>query len=100
MKIDWSNQFFDQYVELLEYLQLKWGKKAATTFKRKLIDKLIQVQTFPNSCQTISVSTTTRRCVVNPNCSLVYKVRPDHVYIIALFQNRMHPFRLDAHGRD
>ncbi len=98
LKIVWSPQARQDYLKLLDFLQKEWGERVVKKFIARLQNILHTIasrpQLYPGSNKVKNV----RRCVVNKQISLYYRVKSGKIELITLFDTRQDPSKLKKHG--
>lgn len=93
-EIVWSPRAKSDYLNLLAYLQQKWGEIVVRQFAKRLNDQLLVVQQNPNIYPKANKSSSIRRCVVTKQITLYYKRNQgSQIEIITLFDNRQNPMK-------
>ena len=77
-------------LDLLEYLEENWSIKVKGDFLNKLISKINQVSTLPQSCVQSKEFKGLYKCVVSKQTSFYYRINfeKEEIEIITLFDNR------------
>jgi plasmid stabilization system protein ParE len=98
MKINYSKVSQSEYEEIIAYLYDNFGRESAVKFSVALIQKLKQIELFPESFSFYQ-DTNYRKFMVNPYITVVYKVNADlsHVEILNFWFNRSNPEVLLKH---
>lgn len=94
-EIEWSEQAIRNFDEIVRSLSYTWGEKIVKDFVRAIDRELIHIKTFPYAFPATSQKKGVRRCVVSPINSIYYKVEKKMIYIVAIYDNRRDPGRLE-----
>ena len=78
-----------------QYLREKWGNKVANTFLDRLEDVLNKISETPEIYPSIAVELAIKKCVVTKHNTLYFREEKDFIYIIAIFDTRQNPNKLD-----
>ncbi|RED91308.1 type II toxin-antitoxin system RelE/ParE family toxin [Marinoscillum furvescens] len=82
--------------DLLEFLEDKWSAKVKNDFIKKLDKSILQISHYPQSCPESVEVKGLYKCVVTKQNSLFYRVSPDEIEIITLFDTRQDPSKIAA----
>ncbi|MFY0598511.1 MAG: type II toxin-antitoxin system RelE/ParE family toxin [Cyclobacteriaceae bacterium] len=77
--------------DLLTYLEIEWSVKVKNDFIKKLDQSLSRISNFPQSCPESIEIKGLYKCVVTKQNSLFYRIKPDKIEIITLFDTRQDP---------
>ena len=84
VKVIWTQFALEDLKSIHEYIT-KDSKGYADKFVQKLIDRVDQLQTFPNLGRVVSeFDTETIRELIEGNYRIVYKVNLDHIGIVRI----------------
>jgi plasmid stabilization system protein ParE len=81
---------------LLDYLETEWSLKVKHSFIAKLDLALFQIAKMPESCPMSHKKKGVHKCIVSKQTSLYYRVTTKEIQIIAFFDNRQKPSKLEA----
>ena len=88
--IEWSPRSKQDYLNLLEYLQNEWGEKTIKKFDDRLQSILAHISERPEMYPASGKKEQVRRCVINKQTNLYYRIKEDKIELITLFDNRRH----------
>lgn len=95
-EVRWSKTSRQTYLDILLYIQEKWGDEKAVEFAEKvesLIQNIIKMPLmFP---ATEHEGKQIRRCVVSKQTSIYYKVEETSIDLITFYDNRQNPENLN-----
>lgn len=95
-EIIWSKKARQTFLDISIYLQDKWGTDKAIVFSDHVNYIIELIQKFPNSYPK-SVDpdfVNIRKCVINKQTSLYYRVEENSIVLITFFDNRRSPDNL------
>lgn len=78
----------------LHYLEDKWSFKVADEFAKRIDVKINFIKENPYQYPPFKNKKQVRKCVVNEQVSLFYRILTQEVQIITLFDNRQNPSKL------
>lgn len=90
-KIKQSKLFVKKVNKLLEYLEMKWGKKIADEFKRNLDKKMLRLIDEPDAGRNSTKVSDVQWILITSHNKLYYRVKGEIIYIIILFDTRQNP---------
>ena len=91
MNIIWSNEAKITYEQIIDDLIAKWNLEIVLLFESKT-NKLLDNLKFNNKLCPKSSYKNLRKCVINKNVSLIYKLNKRNIEIVTFIFNR------DNHG--
>jgi len=87
MKIVWSETALETCFKVIDYLFEHWSTKEIEVFESN-VDALIErIASFNQMCPESKLFGF-RKCIIDENNSLVYKVARDTLYIVTFLDNR------------
>ncbi len=87
-QVIWSPVAQDAYLATLAFLMKEYSLDVAVEFDAK-VDKLIQrLQQFKHFCPPSRLHRRLRRCVINKQASLIYRIKGEVIEIVSFFDNR------------
>ena len=86
-KVIWSPLANDTFVEIIDYLVEKWSEVEASDFYDKVRVLITNLKKNNHLCPTAKVNGY-RKCVVNKQTSLVYRLNADCIELIVFLDNR------------
>ena len=90
-KIIWSDLAVKTYTDIIDYLHQEYSLDTALNFDNKLEKLLLQISTFPNSCEKFRLKHL-RKCKVDKNVSVLVHPGKDGVELVSFINNRMISF--------
>ena len=89
----WTLPAIEDLDEIADYISLV-NPDAAKRFVRKVTDRIKSLETFPNLGRAPDeLDGTPCRVLIEPSCSIYYRVEEETVYIVYIMRNE-HQFRL------
>ena len=90
----WSDDAIVQLQNLIKYLDLEWGQKVGNEFLHKMESWIEVIKEYP---EVFPVNTklkikNIRRCVINKNVSLLYRLSTKRIIIYSIKDNRTNYF--------
>lgn len=73
---------------VLEYIEKEWSLRVANDFTKTFNEKINNIRLNPYLYSPYKNKKYVRRCVVNKQVSLFYRIKIDEVQIITLYDNR------------
>ncbi len=92
--IEWSPRSKQDYLNLLDYLETKWGEKTIRKFHIRLMSILELIAERPEIYPASAKNKRIRRCVISRQTSLYYQIRRNTIELITLFDNRQNPSKI------
>lgn len=89
--IEWSPRSKKDFLNLLDYLQDKWGEKTVRKFNDRLQSIIELIAERPEIYPASGKKKQVRRCVIGKQTSLYYQIKKDKIELITLFDNRQNP---------
>lgn len=87
MEIIWSEETFENYIKVIDYLLENWTMKEVKRFENNfnhLIDNLINHTAICPKSKVLEV----RKCIIDENNSLIYKEIHSKIFLITIIHNR------------
>ncbi len=96
MKVFLSQLAEFKLLRLSEYLREKWNLKTRDRFIEKLIDKINQISSQPDSCPKSSEFEGLYKCVLTKQTTFYYRIlsQTREIEIITIFDTRQYPEKL------
>lgn len=95
--IEWSPRSRQDYLNLLEYLHRDWGEKVIKRFNDILQSKLKNIAERPELYPASGKTKKVRRCVINRQISLYYRIKKNKIELITLFDTRQDPEKISKY---
>lgn len=89
--ISWSPRSKQDYLNLLDYLEIHWSDKVVKRFNNRLLSILELIGERPELYPSSDKNGQVRRCVINKQISLYYRIGKDRIELLTLFDNRQNP---------
>jgi plasmid stabilization system protein ParE len=90
----WSPLAEKDFLNILEYLQDNWGDKVLGNFI-EITNKMIgQIILNPKQFPTINKKHKVRKCVLTKHNSLFYKISPQSIHVLRIYDTRQDPKKL------
>lgn len=91
--IVWSDLAFLSFTDTVTYLTENHTLDAAVRFDEEVERLLGNLRSFKHYCPPYERRPALRKCVVNRNTSLIYRVDGNTLHLVTFFDNRgIHPF--------
>jgi plasmid stabilization system protein ParE len=90
-RIVWSPEAEEKYLQVLEYLEIKWTNKEVSKFITRVDELTDLLVTYPKLFP-YSESKNTYKAVLTRQVSLIYRIKEaDLIEIVTLWDNRQNP---------
>ena len=86
--IFWSPIAEATYLDTLSFILQNWTIKEAEEFEKKVESLLTKLKKIIHLCPPSLKHSALRRCVISPQSSLVYQIRPGFIELVAFLDNR------------
>ncbi len=91
----WSPRAKADYLNLLEYLHMNWGKKVTSRYIQRITVLLELICRTPELFPTAGKVNMVRRCVVTKQTTLYYRLnKVDQIEVITIFDTRQSPSKV------
>jgi len=90
-QLEWSERAILDYEHLTEYLFIKWGYNITLRVLSEIDHQINRVKNNPEQFPIIVDHSEIRRCVASPQTSIFFVVKPQSVYVLSIFDNRLNP---------
>lgn len=90
-EIEWSPRATKEYLSLIDYLLIEWGEKTTKKLSERLQSVLTTISERPEIYPATNLRKNIRRCVLSKQTSLYYRVKPNKIELVSLFDNRKSP---------
>jgi plasmid stabilization system protein ParE len=91
--IVFSDRASFELTSTLEYIEHEWSLRISNEFTKTFNEK-INIRTNPYLYTSFKNKKQVRKCVVNKQISIFYRIKKEEVQIITLFDNRKNPKKL------
>jgi plasmid stabilization system protein ParE len=94
MNVEWSEDAYRDYDEILGYLVHEFGTRSAVNFQRRLNHSIEVLKTFPLVGRSEYLNEATRIEYRSLSCRqyrIIYTVMPDRILILSFWNNRRNP---------
>ena len=92
----WNKRASKQLEELQEHLNLEFGNNTAKTFTQRLFKFLDLLVKYPHIGTLENKPEDIRGFLLHRHTTILYKVKQDTIFILALFDNRQNPDKKKA----
>jgi len=92
----WNKRASKQLQQLQEYLEQEFGANTVKTFTGRLFKFLDLLVKYPHIGTLENKAEDIRGFLLHRHTTIIYKVKQDSVYILALFDNRQNPDKKKA----
>lgn len=79
---------------ITEYLNQNWETQVVLNFLDQLDDLIALIQNNPKLFPVINDDLGIRKCVVTKHNTLFYRIKPDKIEIVRIYDNRQDPEKL------
>jgi hypothetical protein len=91
-KILFSKEAIETFQLISDQIVEKWGENHLIKFKERALHALITLEKSPYLYPYISNDQLNiRKCIFHKNCSFLYKIENQTVYILCFWDNRQQP---------
>ncbi|MCE7066380.1 type II toxin-antitoxin system RelE/ParE family toxin [Dyadobacter sp. CY326] len=90
-ELEWSERAVLDYENLTEYLFFKWGENITLKVLSEIDYQISRVKNNPEQFPIIIKQNEIRRCVASPQTSIFFVVKPQSIYLLSIFDNRLNP---------
>lgn len=90
----WTPKAHRDYEAVIEYLIREWSTKAAKNFIDDLEKHIAHVKKHPYMFTESSIKVGVRRIVIREQVSLYYRIHPDTIVVLTIFDTRQSPQNL------
>jgi plasmid stabilization system protein ParE len=91
LPVIWSHQATNEYLQIIDHLILEWGDFTAKKYVARIEYLIGLITENPQLFVVTPQRKDVRRCVVNKQTSLYYRVYKNRIEIISLFRTRKNP---------
>lgn len=91
LEIIWSPRSVSNFDSIIEYLQTDWTEREAVNFVKQVSRTLNLISDFPFLFRALTGTDNTREAVVTKHNLLIYRVYPERIEVLAIFDTRQHP---------
>jgi len=89
----WSNQAESTYLEVIDFIAELWGFSTVDKLQELLDKRIADIQQFPSIGKPVE-NTPYRQLVIHSNISIFYRDYPNHILLLAVWDNRQDPATL------
>ncbi|SKB99918.1 Plasmid stabilization system protein ParE [Dyadobacter psychrophilus] len=89
--LEWSERAILDYENLVEYLFFKWGESITLKVLSEIDYQISRVAKYPEQFPIVNKPNEIRRCVASPQTSIFFVVKPQSIYLLSIFDNRLDP---------
>ncbi|MEO9805868.1 MAG: type II toxin-antitoxin system RelE/ParE family toxin [Reichenbachiella sp.] len=93
-KVVLSTTAKSKLTNLLEYLKSEWSEKVQKEFITKMDKSMSRISHYPKSCPESIEIKGLFKCVVTKQTSLFYRINPQEIEAVTLFDTRQNPAKL------
>jgi len=92
--IYWSPAAKNDYINILEYLNTRWGQQEVTSFISRTDKTLQLISANPRLFVSSTNKPVVHRCVLTSQISLYYRINNQNIELLRFWDNRMDPEKL------
>ncbi len=93
-EIIWSLQAQTDFIESIDFIQALWNEQIAQRFIEAVQHKINLVERFPLMGSEVKFPKRCRKLFIRPYHVLFYRVSPEKIEIVRLFDGRQNPRKL------
>ena len=90
-KVRWTKKARKSYFNILDYILANRSVKKAAEFNKKLSNRLLILQTFPQAGINLRSPKAYKRFVLTRHNSIIYRVKNKEIVILNIHDNRQNP---------
>jgi len=87
-QVIWTDKGVETFQAISDFVLLQWDISKAMEFENRVENMLDKIEVNPFMCQAIEDSPHLRKCVVNKQVSIIYKIDDDKVFLNLFVDNR------------
>ena len=91
LEIVFSSDAKQTFSAITIFIRDQWGVSAAERFVKKVYDKIDLISVNPHLYKASGIDPDIRVAFITAQCSLVYKIHPDRIYLLYFWDNRQQP---------
>ena len=91
LEIEWTANALEDYRQVVDYLLKDWSIKVAIDFIDNLEKRIHNLSSFPNIGIASIKNSSIRSIVITKHNKLYYRVLPDKIEILDIFDTRQNP---------
>lgn len=90
LKIEWSDEAEETYLDILNYLENNWSRKEVLKFIKRTEALFETILTQPYLFKA-SQNQYIRKAVIGKQNAILYRVTDTHIYLLTFWDNRQNP---------
>ena len=87
----WTIRATEEFENLMNYLLSEWGDHIAARVRLEIQLKIVRIHRSPENFPVFRKGKKIHKCVASPQTSIYFKVHPDFIEILSIFDNRQNP---------
>ncbi|WAC10528.1 type II toxin-antitoxin system RelE/ParE family toxin [Dyadobacter pollutisoli] len=91
LEIVWTPRALENFHDVIAYLEENWPEQIIKDFVKRTENVLALIADHPQIFRKISENSAIREAVVTKHNLLIYKIYPDQIVLLAMFDTRQHP---------
>lgn len=91
----WANEAESTYLDVIDFILTLWDESTTEKLQQLLDKRLADIQRSPSIGKPVA-NTPYRQLVIHPNISLFYRDYPNHILLLAVWDNRQDPKKLKS----
>ena len=91
LELEWSERAIQDYERLTEYLYEQWGEKLTLRVLEGIYHQIGRVMNNPEQFPIFIKENLIRRCVASSQTSIFFVVKPEKIFLLSIFDNRLNP---------
>ena len=76
---------------IIVFIRDQWGNKSAEKFVKETYNRIDLISTNPYIDRALGKDPGVRIAFITPQVSVVYKIHPEHIYLLYFWDNRQQP---------
>jgi plasmid stabilization system protein ParE len=90
-KVRFSRLAEKEFAKLLDYLENNWPEEVKTNFISKLDYAIKIISTYPEAFPLSKTRSGLHKYIITPHNAIFYRIKPDRIEIVMIFDNRQNP---------
>ena len=90
-KVIWSENSVKELESIITYLEDNWSEKEIRKFIQQLNDRIHLIKSYPRIFPSSPKSNKVRKAVLNKRTTIFYRVAPDVIELLSIFDSRQDP---------
>ena len=87
----WSENAELTFDAIVIFIETTWGENSARKFVKPVNQLLLNLSNNPYVFKSTTLESNIRIAFITPQCSLVYKIHTNYIYLLYFWDNRQQP---------